>query len=160
MLFRHPKVTVFLGGILKSYPSDICDISSITRHVFPAVIMWSILWIWHAIAFHVLNCNNASFRQQQYFKVIWLQFSPDVIQANCLSNQYILVYLGYFLICLPRLQFWCICFTYMCTILINTDQTIKRNTADKTRSEDKGLNKTSFSHQTIFLPPENTASIS
>ena len=87
----NTKVTVFLGGTLKSYPSDICDISSITRHVFPAVIMWSILWIWYAIVFDVLNCNNTSFRQQYYFKVIWFQFSPDAIQANCLRNQYILV---------------------------------------------------------------------
>ena len=42
----------------------------------------------------------------------------------------------------------------MCTIPINTDQTIHRNTAEKTRPEDKASDETSSSQQTIFLLPK------
>ena len=69
---------------------DICDNLWIMSHVFTAVTMWSTWWMRHTITFDVLNWNTTWFGQLWQFKVIWFQFSPDVIQANCLSNEYIL----------------------------------------------------------------------
>ena len=106
------------------------------------------LKFWIVIMPDPANCNIS---KSSGFSSHLMSFRQTVLAMN--RSQYLF---GYCLICLPRLQFWYISFTYMYSILLTTDQTIQRTTPDKTRPEHNRPDRTSSSYQIIFLVPKST----